>query len=56
MHTGGVAGAGGLLWLLLPESCEIPLRYFTSMLSAHVALLVPSYEDEQSAASSFYEH
>ena len=56
MHTGGVAGAGCLLWLELPEPCEITLCYFTSMLSAHMALLVPSYEDEQSGALSFYEH
>ena len=56
MRTGGVAEAGCLLWVELPEPCEITVCYFTSMLSAHVALLVPSYEDEQSGASSFYEH
>lgn len=50
-----VAGSGCLSKLMLAEPSAIALCYFTSMFSAHVAFLLPKYEDEPSGASSFYE-
>lgn len=49
------AGSACLPWLMLAEPSVIALCYFTSMLSSHVALLLPRNEEEQSRASSFYD-
>lgn len=50
-----VAGSGCLSRLMLAEPSAIALCYFTSMFSAHVAFLLPKYEDEPSGASRFYD-